>query len=49
MSNFADFLFQFNPQTRQIIRKTENIEKKVINAELALLFNETCYNVNIQP
>ena len=42
MSNFAEFLHQFGPELRQNIRKSENIEKKLINAELALVFNETC-------
>ena len=49
MSNFAEFLHQFGPEIRQNIRKSENIEKKLINAELALVFNETCYNENILP
>ena len=49
MLNFANFLYQYGSETRQLIRKIENTEKKIINAELALIFNETCYNENILP
>ena len=49
MINFANFLHNYNPEVRKLIRKAENIEKKKINAELALIFNKTCYDENILP
>ena len=49
MKNFANFLFLFNQETRRLIRKIENIEKKLINCQLAVLFNQTCLNEDILP
>ena len=36
--------FLFNQETRRLIRNIENIEKKSINCQLAVIFNETCLN-----
>ena len=47
MENFANFLFLFNQETRRLIRNIENIEKKLINCQLAVVFNETCLNEDI--
>ena len=49
MENFANFLFLFNQETRKLIRNIENIEKKLINCQLAVVFNETCLNEDILP
>ena len=46
--NFANFLFLFNRETRKLIRNIlKNIEKKLINYQLAIVFNETCLNIYI--
>ena len=47
MENFANFLFIFNQETRKLIRNIENIEKKLLNCQLAVVFNETCLNDDI--
>ena len=44
MENFGSFLFKFEINIRKTIRLIESTDKKLINAELALLFNETCKN-----
>ena len=49
MENFGSFLFKFGINIRKTIRLIESTDKKLINAELALLFNETCKNENILP
>ena len=43
------FLFKFGINIRKTIRLIESTDMKLINAELALLFNETCKNENILP
>ena len=48
-TNFGSFLFKFEIYIRKTIRLIESTDKKLINAELALLFNETCKNENILP
>ena len=47
MENYANFLFLFNQGTRRLIRNIENIEKKLINFQLAVVFNEICLNTFI--
>ena len=47
MENFGSFLFKFGINIRKTIRLIESTDKKLINAELALLFNETCKNIYI--
>ena len=49
MMNFGNFLHQFDPDTRKSIRLIESTDRKTINAELSLLFNETCLNEKILP
>ena len=34
---------------KKLIRKIENLEKKLANARVAILFNKTCLNENILP
>ena len=47
MTNFANFLFIFNRDTRKHIGTFENTERKLIKCELAILFKNTCLNENI--
>ena len=47
MENFGSFLFKFRINIRKTIRLIESTDKKLINAELALLYNETCKNIHI--
>ena len=42
MENFGSFLFKFEINIRKNIRLIESTDKKLTNAEFALLFNETC-------
>ena len=49
MENFGSFLFKFGINIRKTIRLIESTDKKLINAELALLFYEACKNENILP
>ena len=42
--NFANFSFLFNQDTRRHIRTIGNTEKKCIECQLAILFNNTCLN-----
>ena len=48
MENFANILFLFNQETRRFIRNIENIEKKFINCQPAVVFNETRLNEDIE-
>ena len=48
MENFANFLFLFNQDTRKLIRNIENIEKKLINCQLAVVFNKTYMYIYIE-
>ena len=43
--NFANILL--NQETRILIRNIENIEKKLINCQLDVIFNKTCLNEDI--
>ena len=47
MEIFGYYLFKFKINIRKTIRLIEITDKKLINADLALLFNETCKNENI--
>ena len=49
MKNFAIFLLLFIQDTWQHIRTIENTEKKFIKCQLAIFFNNTCFNENILP
>ena len=49
MENFGSFTFKFEINIRKTIRLIESTDKKLINAELASLFNETCKKENILP
>ena len=41
------YIYTCNYSINQTIRLIESTDKKLINAELALLFKETCKNENI--
>ena len=47
--NFGSLLFQLPPEERKVIRKIENISKKLINANFAVIFNEICSRENLLP
>ena len=42
--NFGKFIYQFQPETKTLIRKLERILNKSYRQNLSLLFNETYFN-----
>ena len=40
--NFGKFIYQFQPETKTLIRKLDRILIKLYRQNLSLLFNETC-------
>ena len=48
MENYGSFLYHSKINKRKTIRLIESTDKKLMNAELALLFNETCKYIYIQ-
>ena len=40
--NFGKMIYQFQPETKAIIRKLERILIKLYRQEMSLLFNQTC-------
>ena len=47
--NFGKFIYQFQPETKTLIRKLERILNKLYKRNLSLLFNETCLNEWLLP
>ena len=47
--NFGKFLYQFQPETKTLIRKLERILHKLYRQNLSLLFNETYLNEQLLP
>ena len=47
--NFGELIYLQPDNVKKLLRKIENIEKKLANARVAILFNETCLNENILP
>ena len=45
--NFGKFIYQFQPETKTLIRKLEKILNKLYRQNLPLLYNETCLNLYI--
>ena len=41
-NNFGKFIYQFQPETKTLIRKLERILNKLYRQNVFLLFNETC-------
>ena len=46
--NFGEVIFIFPCNIRSKIRYLKKLEKKLVKADIAILFNRTCINVNIQ-
>ena len=42
--NFGKFIYQFQPETKTLIRKLERTLYKLCKQNLSLSFNETCLN-----
>ena len=47
--NFGELIYLQPENIKQRVRKIENLEKKLANARIAILFNKTCLNENILP
>ena len=49
MNNFGEVLFHYSVEQKKILRKIENLNKKIINAENAVIFNSVCIKENLLP
>ena len=47
--NFGELIYHQPENIKKLIRKIENLENKLANARVAILFNKTCLNENILP
>ena len=47
--NLGTLLFNLSPSQKSLIRKYENLNKKLINARNAVVFNKTCIKENLLP
>ena len=47
--NFGEVIFNFPCNIRSKISYLEKLEKKLVKANIAILFNRTCINENILP
>ena len=47
--NFGKFIYQFQSETKTLIRKIERILNKLYGQKLSLLFNESCLNERLLP
>ena len=47
--NFGEFLHLHPENIKKRIRKIENLENKLANARVAIVFNKTCLNENLLP
>ena len=47
--NFGELIFNFPCNIRSKIRYLEKLEKKLVKANIAILFNRTCIKENILP
>ena len=45
--NFGELIYQQPENIKKLIRKIENLEKKLANARVAILFNKTWLNIYI--
>ena len=45
--NFGELIYQQPENIKILIRKIENLENKLANARVAILFNKTCLNIYI--
>ena len=47
--NFGELLYHQPENIKKILRKLENLEKKLVNARVAIVFNKTCLNETLLP
>ena len=47
--NFGELIYQQPENIKKMLRNIENLEKKLANARVAILFNKTCLNENTLP
>ena len=47
--NFSKFIYQFQPETKTLIRKLERILIKLYRQNVSLLFIQTCLNERLLP
>ena len=47
--NFGELIYQQPENIKKLLRKIKNLDKKLVNARVAILFNKTCLNENILP
>ena len=43
--NFGELIYLQSENVKKLLRKIENLEKKLANARVAILFNKTCLNI----
>ena len=49
MSTFGETLSQLEPETRSIIRRIEQNQKKITNAHYAVVFDKKCIQEGLLP
>ena len=47
--NFGELLYHPLENIKKLLRKIENLEKKLVNARVAIVFYEKCLNENLLP
>ena len=47
--NFGELIYHQPNNIKKLLRKIENLEKKLVNARVAIVFNKTCLNENLLP
>ena len=47
--NIRDLLRRLSEEERKVFRELESTKKKIINAQFAVIFNQTCINENLLP
>ena len=47
--NFGEFLHLHPENIKKLTLKDENLENKLVNARVAIVFNKTCLNENLLP
>ena len=46
---YGELLNEYDQQQRKIVRQIESTQKKIINAKLAVVFNNECLKNNLLP
>ena len=49
MSTFGEVLFQLESETRNLVRRIEQNQKKITNAQYAVVFDKTCIQEGLLP